>query len=78
MNTCGARILKAASSFSYRTKVRTRLRVIPELSMEIPIEIIPFSQSKSRENDVCLVFFSLLGTRKNLEILFFKNVSMEA
>lgn len=32
MNACGARILKAASSFSYRTKVRTRLRVIPELS----------------------------------------------
>lgn len=64
MNTCGARILKAASSFSYRTKVRTRLCVIPELSMEIPIEIIPFSQSKSRENDVCLVFFSLSGQEK--------------
>lgn len=40
---------EAASNFSYRTKVRRFARgVILELSMEISIEIIPFSQLKSR------------------------------
>lgn len=87
MNTCEARILKAASSFSYRTKVIFRYtrysraiygnthRNNTLFAVEIALRCASW---KMFEKMMFASFSFPFRDKKKLRVLFFKNVSMEA